>query len=163
MSHNDVELVNWNELARTRGELGAAFPRILGYFREDGVKSIQQIEQAYRARNSACLVRPAHTLKGESAQFGAHRLSAMSEEIEMTARRCVETRMGPEELIETVVALRRCFDETVALIDGNGAAPLAPAPSPAALASATAPAVPRKPAVFGRRPDAPAPRFGRAT
>lgn len=162
MSYNDAELVNWNELARTRGELGAAFPRILGYFREDGVKSIQQIEQAYRARNSACLVRPAHTLKGESAQFGAHRLSAMSEEIEMTARRCVETRMGPEELIETVVALRRCFDETIAMIDGKAVAPAAAPVAPAVAAPAAAPAV-RRPAVFGRRPDAPAPRFGRAS
>lgn len=147
MSYNDAELVSWNEFARTRSELGAAFPRILGYFREDGVKSIQQIEQAFRARNAACLVRPAHTLKGESAQFGAYRLSAMSEAIEMTARRCVETRTGPDELIETVVALRRCFDETVALIDRDAAAPAAV----------------RRPAVFGRRAETPVTRFGRAS
>lgn len=145
MPINDPELVNWSELARTRSELGAAFPRILGYFREDGIKSIQQIEQAFRARDAAALVRPAHTLKGESAQFGAYRLTMMSEAIEMTARRCVETRTGPDELIEMVVALRRCFDETVSLIDRDAA-----------------PAAARRPAVFGRRADTPAPRFGRA-
>lgn len=145
MSHQDTELVNWSDFSRSRAELGAAFLRILGYFREDGVKSIQSIEEAFRARNAAALVTPAHTLKGESAQFGAYRLSAMAEEIEMTARRCVEMLEGPDELIETVVALRPCFTETMALLDRD-ANPLAA----------------RRPATFGRRVDSPAPTFGRA-
>ncbi|SEJ31892.1 HPt (histidine-containing phosphotransfer) domain-containing protein [Sphingobium sp. AP50] len=143
MSYQQADLVNWTDFARTRSELGAAFLRILGYFREDGVKSIAAVEEAFRARNAAALVSPAHTLKGESAQFGAYRLSAMAEEIEMTARRCVETREGPDELIETVVALRPCFTETLALIDRDAS-----------------PLVPRRPATFGRRVDAPT--FGRA-
>jgi len=79
--HQDADLVNWSDFARTRGELGAAFLRILGYFREDGAKSISAVEDAFRARNAAALVTPAHTLKGESAQFGAYRLSAMAEEV----------------------------------------------------------------------------------
>lgn len=143
MSYQQADLVNWTDFARTRSELGAAFLRILGYFREDGVKSIAAVEEAFRARNAAALVSPAHTLKGESAQFGAYRLSAMAEEIEMTARRCVETREGPDELIETVVALRPCFTETLALIDRDAS-----------------PLVPRRATTFGRRVDAPT--FGRA-
>lgn len=145
MSHQDTELVNASDLARSRAELGAAFARILGYFREDGVKSIHAIEEAFRARSAAALVSPAHTLKGESAQFGAYRLSAMSEHIEMTARRCVETHEGPEELIETVVALRPCFSETMAVLDRD-ASPLAS----------------RRPATFGRRVEPPVAGFGRA-
>ncbi|HUD94558.1 Hpt domain-containing protein [Sphingobium sp.] len=145
MLHLQTELVDWTEFARTRSELGTAFLRILGYFREDGVKSIHTIEEAFRARNAATLVTPAHTLKGESAQFGAHRLRAMAEEIEMTARRCVEMREGPEELIETVVALRPCFTETMALLDRD-ANPLAA----------------RRPTTFGRRVDMPVATFGRA-
>lgn len=144
MSHLDTELVNWNELARTRGELGAAFTRILGYFREDGIKSIGAVEDAFRARQAAALVRPAHTLKGESAQFGALRLSAMAEEIEMVARRCVESQEAPDELIETVVALRGCFSETMALLDRDAS-----------------PLVARRPTSFGRRVEAPQ-GFGRA-
>jgi HPt (histidine-containing phosphotransfer) domain-containing protein len=143
VSYQQADLVNWTDFARTRSELGAAFLRILGYFREDGVKSIAAVEEAFRARNAAALVSPAHTLKGESAQFGAYRLSAMAEEIEMTARRCVETREGPDELIETVVALRPCFTETLALIDRDAS-----------------PLVPRRATTFGRKVDAPT--FGRA-
>ncbi|HAF41541.1 MAG TPA: histidine phosphotransferase [Sphingobium sp.] len=145
MPHQQTELVNWAEFAKTRGELGTAFLRILGYFREDGVKSINAIEESFRALNAAALVTPAHTLKGESAQFGAYRLSAMAEEIEMTARRCVETREGPDELIETVVALRPCFTETMALLDRDAN-----------------PLVARRPASFGRRVEAPVQGFGRA-
>nr|WP_278254239.1 Hpt domain-containing protein [Sphingobium sp. BYY-5] len=137
-------MVNWTEFARTRSELGAAFLRILGYFRDDGVQSINAIEEAFRARNAAALVPPAHRLKGEAAQFGAFRLSVMAEEIEMTARRCVETHEGPEELIETVVALRPCFTETMTLLDRDAN-----------------PLVARRPTSFGRRTEAPAPGFGR--
>jgi histidine phosphotransfer protein HptB len=143
--HQQTDLVNWTELARTRSELGTAYLRILGYFREDGVKSINAIEEAIRTRNATALVTPAHTLKGEAAQFSAHRLSAMAETIEMTARRCVETREAPDELIETVVALRPCFTETMALLDRD-ANPLAA----------------RRPGSFGRRTETPPQGFGRA-
>tara|TARA_R110000787_G_scaffold34891_3_gene89970 strand:- start:5469 stop:5909 length:441 start_codon:yes stop_codon:yes gene_type:complete len=143
--YQETDLVNWTEFTRTRNELGAAFLRILGYFREDGAKSIHAIEEAFRSRSAVALVSPAHTLKGESAQFGAYRLSAMAEEIEMVARRCVETREQPDELIETVVALRPCFTETLALLDRDAN-----------------PLVARRPATFGRRTDAPVQGFGRA-
>jgi HPt (histidine-containing phosphotransfer) domain-containing protein len=145
VSYQDTELVSWSEFTRTRGELGAAFSRILGYFREDGVKSISAVEDAFRARNAAALVSPAHTLKGEAAQFGAYRLSAMAEEVEMVARRCVETHESPDELIEVVVAMRPCFSETMALLDRD-ANPLAA----------------RRPATFGRRAETPTQGFGRA-
>src|SRR3546814_1824686 len=36
----DEILVDWEEFRATRGQLGAAFVRILGYFREDGTKSV---------------------------------------------------------------------------------------------------------------------------
>nr|WP_218036064.1 Hpt domain-containing protein [Sphingobium sp. 15-1] len=138
-------MVNWADFAKSRSELGTAFLRILGYFREDGAKAIGMIEDAFRALNAAALVTPAHTLKGESAQFGAYRLSAMAEKIEMVARRCVESREGPDELIEDVVALRPCFTETMALLDRDAN-----------------PLVARRPQGFGRRVDGPAQGFGRA-
>ncbi|MDB5675891.1 MAG: histidine phosphotransferase, partial [Sphingomonas bacterium] len=39
MSIDESDLVDWTAFARARSELGAGFVRILGYFREDGVKS----------------------------------------------------------------------------------------------------------------------------
>ena len=59
-------LVNGAAFAQARTELGGNFIRILGYFREDGVKSVSQIEEAMRAHSAAAMVLPAHTLKGES-------------------------------------------------------------------------------------------------
>ena len=144
MSYHEAELVNQADLAKSRAELGSAIVRILSYFREDGEKAISAIEQAIRERNAVALVTPAHTLKGESAQFGAHRLSSMAERIEMVARRCVETREGPDELIEVVVGLRPCFTETMSVLDRD-----------------SNPLVARRPATFGRRSDAPSPGFGR--
>lgn len=145
VSYQEAELLNGGEFARTRAELGSAFPRILGYFREDGEKAITAIEQAMRGSDAVALVTPAHTLKGESAQFGAHRLSAMAERIEMVARRCIESHESPDELIEIVVALRPCFMETMVLLDHD-----------------SSPLVARRSVTFGRRADGPVAGFGRA-
>ena len=117
MSPNPAVLINWAAFNQTRAELGSDFVRILGYFREDGMKSVDAIEAAMRAKSAASLVRPAHTLKGESQQFGAEPLGYLAELIEMTARRCVELQETPDELIPEVVKLRPLFEETLQLFD----------------------------------------------
>lgn len=113
----DAELIDSREYEQARAQLGTSFVRILGYFREDGLKSVEQIEAAMRARNSAALVIPAHTLKGESRQFGSKALGDLAERIEMTARRCVELRTGPEELVGDIADLRICFTRTLAELE----------------------------------------------
>lgn len=130
-------LINWSDFAQARAQLGGEFVRILGYFREDGIKSVAAIEDAMRNRDAAALVRPAHTLKGESLQFGGEQLGLLSEHIEHTARRCVETRESPDDLLESVVRLRPLFNETIALFDREAVAPAAGAV--------------RRPVVFGRK------------
>lgn len=126
-------IVDWGVFSRTRSELGTGFVRILGYFREDGEKSIVAIEEAMQQRNTIALVRPAHTLKTEARQFGATPLGAMAEEIEFTARRSIEARMFPDELIPTVTRLRPLYFQTLELFDKE-----------------TNPLVTRRP-VFGKR------------
>jgi HPt (histidine-containing phosphotransfer) domain-containing protein len=111
------DIVDWAHFEKSRSELGPGFIRILGYFREDGARSIAQIEEAMREENTTALVIPAHTIKGESRQLGAEPLARIAELIETTARLCIETRRFPDELVPEVVELRRPFDETVALFD----------------------------------------------
>ena len=117
MSFQGSTLIDWTAYAQTRSELGAGFVRILGYFREDGVKSVAAIEAAMRARNAAALVIPAHTLKGEARQFGAEPLAALAEKIEHVARDCVEMQDTPDEALETVAALRPLFEQTLTLLE----------------------------------------------
>ncbi len=112
-------LIDQTEYLGARAQLGANFSRILGYFREDGIKSVEQVEVAMRERNAAAMIRPAHTLKGESRQFGSRALGDLSERIEMAARRCVELRIGPEELIADVADLRICFTRTLTALEGD--------------------------------------------
>ncbi len=111
------ELVDWVHFERSRTELGPGFIRILSYFKEDGTKSVAQIEQAMREGNTAALVLPAHTLKGESRQLGAEPIAKVAELIETTARFCVETHRFPDELVPQVVELRKLFNETVELFE----------------------------------------------
>ncbi|RYD68323.1 MAG: Hpt domain-containing protein [Sphingomonadales bacterium] len=110
-------LVNWTVFAQSRAELGANFVRILGYFREDGVKSVSQIEDAMRVQNAAAMVIPAHTLKGESLQFGADVLGELAEEIETIARLCVERQDTPSNALEHVVRLRPLFEATLQMLE----------------------------------------------
>jgi len=117
MGDDELEIVDWVHFERSRAELGAGFIRILSYFREDGAKSVAEIEQAMHDQNTAALVRPAHTIKGEARPFGAEPLAKVAELIESTARLCVETRRFPDELVPDVVQLRRLFNRTVELFD----------------------------------------------
>ena len=117
MSEEARDIVDWAYFEKSRTELGPGFIRILSYFKEDGVKSIAQIEQAMRDENTTALVIPAHTLKGEARQLGAEPLATIAELIETTARFCLEARRFPDELVPQVVELRVLFDRTVELFD----------------------------------------------
>jgi HPt (histidine-containing phosphotransfer) domain-containing protein len=110
-------IVDWTHFEKSRTELGPGFIRILTYFKEDGAKSVAQIEQAMREEDTVSLVLPAHTLKGESRQLGAEPLAKIAELIETTARFCVESRRFPDELVPEVVQLRTLFDQTVELFE----------------------------------------------
>ena len=111
------DIIDWVHFEKSRAELGPGFIRILSYFREDGAKSLNQIEQAMHEENTTALVIPAHTLKGEARQFGAEPLAAIAELIETTARMCIETHSFPDELVKDVVQLRRLFEQTVELFE----------------------------------------------
>jgi HPt (histidine-containing phosphotransfer) domain-containing protein len=117
---NDPDgLIDWKAFGETRNLLGAGFVRILGYFLEDGTKSVAAIEEAMRLKDSAKLVMPAHTLKGEAWQFGANRLALLAEEIEVAARHYVEIQIDPSELVEKVVHLRPLFEATVSALEAE--------------------------------------------
>lgn len=111
------DIIDMRVFERTRADLGSAFIRILGYFREDGVKAVDRIEQAMRSKDAAALVLPAHTLKGEARHFGAVPLGDLAEAIEMGARRCVDHQETPEELLVPAAALRPAFERTLAWFD----------------------------------------------
>jgi HPt (histidine-containing phosphotransfer) domain-containing protein len=134
VSIENGQLVDWTAFQAARSELGAGFVRILGYFKEDGVKSVDRIEEAMRNGNAAALVLPAHTLKGESRQFGAEALADLGEMIEHIARQCVETRDAPDQALEHVVKLRPTFEATLVMLEREAN-----------------PLVERRPAAFGRR------------
>lgn len=117
MNETQDDLVDWMQFEQSRAELGPGFIRILSYFREDGIKSVRQIEAAMHEMNATALVMPAHTLKGEASQFGANPLAETAAVIEATARSCVETKRFPDELVPDVVKLRQLFDATFDLFD----------------------------------------------
>ncbi len=119
MTNDPDGLIDWNAFGETRNLLGAGFVRILGYFLEDGTKSVAAIEEAMRLKDSAKLVMPAHTLKGEAWQFGANRLALLAEEIEVAARHYVEIQIDPSELVEKVVHLRPLFEATVLALEAE--------------------------------------------
>lgn len=116
---SDKPIIDWDSFQQARAELGMGFIRILGYFREDGAKSVAAIEAAMRAGDAIALVIPAHTLKGEARQFGADALADLAENIETFARQCVEHRESPSEYLPEVVRLRPLFNETQTLFDAE--------------------------------------------
>lgn len=116
---DETDLVDWEAFSRGRAELGAGFARILGYFKEDGEKAVSRIEEAMHRRDMAALVLPAHTMKSEARQFGADPLGALAEEIEFVARRSIEMRMFPDELVPQVARLRPLYARTMDMLDAE--------------------------------------------
>jgi hypothetical protein len=110
-------IVDWEVFSRARSALGPGFIRILGYIREDGAKAVAQIEAAMRRKDAAALVTPASTLGSEARQFGADPLAEVAEEIEEIARRCLEMKLSPDELLPSVAKLRPLYEQTIELID----------------------------------------------
>ena len=52
LSDGASDIIDWAHFEKSRAELGPGFIRILSYFREDGAKSVEQIEQAMHAENT---------------------------------------------------------------------------------------------------------------
>jgi len=113
----DEPLIDQLVFEGARATLGVDFVRILGYFLEDGEKSVARIEAAFRSRSAADIVRPAHTLKGEARQIGARAVGELASVIEAGARRAVEIQDDPSDLLVPVAKLRPAWAETVALLE----------------------------------------------
>jgi hypothetical protein len=58
-------------------------------------------------------------MKSEARQFGAEPLGALAEEIEFTARRAIEIRLFPDELIPAVARLRPLYLETMTQLEAE--------------------------------------------
>lgn len=111
-------LVDTAALGRARIEFGESFARILGYFREDGMRAVETIERAMEAMDAVAMVMPAHTINSEARQFGALPLADLAETVEMIARDAVETRGGPQDARDHILRLRALFEATLSLLEG---------------------------------------------
>ena len=107
-------VVNWTAFGQTRALIGNDFGKILGYYRDDAAKCVVAVEQAYKLRDAVSMVRPAHTLKGDSLQFGGEAIGKLAEHIEHSARRCVEEHSAPDSLDTEILRLRPLLIETLA-------------------------------------------------
>jgi HPt (histidine-containing phosphotransfer) domain-containing protein len=66
---------------------GHFFRELLEVYLNDALKRVEEIEQSIAAGDAAVLTRAAHTLKGSSANFGAHALVAVCRDMEMSGKR----------------------------------------------------------------------------
>lgn len=141
MYEQGSDIVDRERFKQARAELGDSFVRILSYYREDGAKVIDEIERAAWDRNATSLVRPAHTLKGDSLMVGGEAIGLLAEEIEKAARASVEHHDFPDHVLPKVRQLRDLFARTIAFFEHETTErpPVVPM------------LVPRRPGGFGRK------------
>jgi histidine phosphotransfer protein HptB len=111
--------IDWAVFEQARADMRGGLLRVLGYFREDGAKSIAIIEEAVRSGKPVPIVLPANKIKAEALDLGALELAALAEEIEMSARLSVEWHQDTSELVEHVVQLRPLFDASLAELEAE--------------------------------------------
>lgn len=114
MAQASEGVINWTTFGQTRALIGSDFAKILGYYRDDAAKCVVAVEQAYKLRDAVSMVRPAHTLKGDSLQFGGEAIGKLAEHIEHSARQCVEEHSAPDSLDVEILRLRPLLIETLA-------------------------------------------------
>ena len=110
-------IVDWERFAQARAQLGANLVRVVGYFRDDGKKSVDAIEVALKTRNAIQIIGPADLLKTDAMQIGALTVAELAEDIEFGARDCVEWHQAPDSLIAPVLQLRSIFEESLAQLE----------------------------------------------
>jgi HPt (histidine-containing phosphotransfer) domain-containing protein len=81
----DVDVVR--ALYELVGEDRELFDELVAEFREQGPQRIEELRRAVPGRDSALASRAAHTLKANSATFGATELASLSRQLEEAARR----------------------------------------------------------------------------
>lgn len=116
MTQSDEMIIDEEAFALCRARLGSNFVRVLGYLRDDGLKSVAVVEEAMRMGDAVAMIGPAETIKTDAFDLGAIALAETAEHIEMSARDCVEWRQAPDNLLESVVALRHIFSKTVTVL-----------------------------------------------
>lgn len=119
MTKSGAPLVNWTVLDSARVQLGGAFMRIYGYFRDDAEAAVDAVEVAMRTKNGPAMINPAAALRSAAEQLGAEQLADLAEDIEMHARSCVETMLVPDDYVDRVAALRPLLVETLAAMDAE--------------------------------------------
>ncbi len=110
-------VIDWERFAQARAALGSNFLRTVGFFQEDGAKSLSTIEGALRLRNPIAIIGPADLLKSDALQIGALTVAELAEDVEFGARDCVEWHQASDILLESVIQLRAAFDDTLAQLE----------------------------------------------
>ena len=79
MTDDRADIVDWALFEKNRAELGPGFIKIISYFREDGAKSVAQIEQAMREENTVGLVFRPTPSRASLRQLGAEPLAKIAD------------------------------------------------------------------------------------
>lgn len=107
MSNSEINLATFEELKRMSG--AEFINELVDTFLEDAPKLIREMKTALAAKDADSFRRAAHSLKSNSATFGATRLAELARELEMIGK---ENRLanagsrldGLEQMYRTVAA-----------------------------------------------------------
>ncbi len=96
------------------------FPKMIGYFLEDSVMYVKQVEDGLAANNAEAVVPPAHTLKSSSRQMGAIVLSGIAKDMELTAREVVKGNGSLDPIRARLPELKDALSKTQQAYEAYG-------------------------------------------
>ena len=86
----DNQVINMQSIETLRAispDDGGEFLReMITIYLQDTPQRLAELEQALARQDAASLVRPAHSIKGSSGNFGAHRFAKLAEDIEQQGK-----------------------------------------------------------------------------
>ncbi len=106
--------INWVRFNMLREQQQHRFFEQFSYFRDDGKKSVQAIEDAMRNMNVAPMIVPANRLMEDAEYFGAEALADHAAALQLAAQNCLTRRERPDHMLRDILNLRPLFFTSIA-------------------------------------------------
>lgn len=116
-----LPLLDMDEYRLAQSILKGRYAEALEYFREDADIYIKDMRQALGRGDPLSFVRPVHTLKSSSANFGARALADAAKNLEAEAREAAEEggKWDADQIALKIDCLEALFHETLAVLDNK--------------------------------------------
>lgn len=110
--------IDWEAHGEAKILFHQKYPQMLGYYQEDVARYLREIEEALAVADIEGVIRPAHTIKSNSRNMGALKLSLLAGDMEALAKNAQAESVSIVTFQEKARLMHDVFSHTVGILNG---------------------------------------------